>query len=103
MHDGVPLPITVTTLRQVINQPSEYWEKIEEDRSKEVAEMFKSTPYEELVAKQKENCRDLNEIVGKVLQSVQEKDAAKNFDSPGGNRRKAKDIFELEFPDLFVY
>ncbi len=58
-------------------------------------EMYKTIPFSELVQKRKEEMRDVEENVKKILQKVKERET--------GNFTKPKTIFELELPDMFVY
>lgn len=101
MHNGVPAPVTVAMLRQLVNQPAEYWQKLEEERCREVTLMFRTLPFDQLVAKQRQSCRDLGEAIEKIWKTAQEKKAAKYGHDP--EKLKPKDFSDIKFPDLFVY
>jgi len=101
MHNGGPAPVTVSMLRQLVNQPLEYWQKLEEERCREVTLMFRTLPFEQLVARQRQSCRDLGDVVEKICRAVDEKKAAKFGHDP--EKMKPKDLSNIKFPDLFVY
>uniref|UniRef100_A0A915KM61 Uncharacterized protein n=1 Tax=Romanomermis culicivorax TaxID=13658 RepID=A0A915KM61_ROMCU len=96
MNNGIPAPVTVSMLRQLVNQPIEYFQKLEDERSKEITLMFRTLPYDQLVAKQRENCKDLGETLEKFFRIFDEKQTAVRS-------KNHKESGDIEFPDLFVY
>lgn len=101
MHNGVPAPVTVAMLRQLVNQPLEYWQKVEEERCREVTLMFRTLPFAQLVERQRHNVRDLGQLVHRVCKAARDKKAARFGNDP--DKLKPKDFSDIKFPDLFVY
>ncbi|VDP10612.1 unnamed protein product [Soboliphyme baturini] len=48
-------PLTFDNIHKAINQPLEYWKQLENERTKEIVEMFTTLPFTRLVEIQKEN------------------------------------------------
>ncbi|KRZ98114.1 Protein EFR3 -like protein [Trichinella sp. T8] len=96
VHNGVPFPPTVDGLRQVLNQPTEYWLKQEEERCKQTIEMFQKLPFNELVEMQQRNSSNLNRTVERLLANVDQPDESKRTSTPKTARSKFPELFTLD-------
>ncbi|KRZ16358.1 Protein EFR3 -like protein [Trichinella zimbabwensis] len=95
VHNGIAFPPTVDGLRQVLNQPTEYWLKQEEERCKQTIEMFQKLPFTELVEMQQRNSSNLNRTVERLLANVDQPDESK--------RTSTTKTGKLKFPELFTF
>ncbi|VDM42272.1 unnamed protein product [Toxocara canis] len=97
------LPLTVEALRQVVSAPVDCIEeeRREQERTHEILEKFRSTPFNELVERvylEKEEA-DLSRTLHRLLQRSNDANRLNEYTL----REKPKNIFELKMPESFVY
>lgn len=104
-------------LRQIANQPVEKLHVDDAERARQILIYYKTTPYQEMIAKHKEQMVDLPAVFDRIMQKVKAEDEAilieaSNIQPNGENHenilmispiRKPKTAHEIKFPELFVF
>lgn len=94
--------VTVESLKKMLAEDSSVHKEEEEKRRREIIRTFRTAPFEEIVARSEAKSNHFYNKLNEILDMV-----SKGNDSPGtlrkSNNYTPMTVFDIQFPDLYVY
>lgn len=94
--------VTVESLKKMLAEDSSIHKEEEERRRREIIQIFRTAPFEEIVARSEAKSNHFYNKLNEILDMV-----SKGNDSPGtlrkSNNYTPMSVFDIQYPELYVY